>query len=1126
MNSEPLVSAIVPIYNVKDYLEECLESLGKQTITSLEILMIDDGSTDCSSEIARKFAVNDPRFIYFRKENGGLGQARNYGIDRARGKYICFCDSDDVIPPDAYKSLYLLAEKYGCDFVSGDVERFDSKGSHPSSLHRIAYRNACELMNVHTHPELLFDSIAPNKLFRRSFFNDTKLRFPEGMYYEDIPVITPMYCITNKFAHLNQIVYSWRLREDDSTKSITQRRTEWSNFSDRFKAMKMVDGYFEAHIKDKALFRAKDYKWLRIDLRIYVDALNRVGFDYRTEFMDTVVPYIAQMDPEIFTWLNVKERIKYHYLMDCDLESLMAFLPFSKTIAFNSIRLRESNGRYYGKFPFQKLSNDITDFTRELQDEGCKIKISKATFTDTCLRIEGEVFFARISAQAKDNISVSADMISTADNSVVRKIPASITKAEKPWTERNYSTKYRVGILLQRTKTHYVVDIPFSVIKALPDGGYYISLNYSRNDLACPCVYLAWPTRSFGTCPLPKYFSNKRYYVSYDPGERICLHVEPYTNSLVDEITVNNETIIFRAGCEEVGSIAVHNVAVQQANNPHNILPEGYYYNGPTEGFALTDSGTIHYMATPEGLLDINLLKKGLVVAEQELSGTTLRFKIHELVPSRYKNSWQILLVGEQFGVRHSLQKNLELENGYIIVDIDFSNQEIANNLPSDTYHLELKRDAEENHTVILPIYAYSMNTDNLSITLHGRVYSTLQSIYAGVEVKHQQKWYESTARRRQLLMKYVYMPAYKLMRRVLPIKKNMVLFESYWGKEARCNPGGMYRYLSMTHPELDLRFSLIDERTPLDGIGKRIKKGSMGYLYSLARAHILFNNVNFEDWYEKRPGQIEVQTTHGTPLKKIGFAATSEFTAVGMKNFAKRCERWDYLISPGPETTRILRDNYRFERCVLETGFPRNDYLFTECTPENIARLKERYHLSQHKKLVLYAPTWRKANSFNLALNFSLLLDSLEDEYEFALRVHHFSASALDEKLLDSRVINLTKGISMEECFLLADILITDYSSLMFDYALLDRPLLFFAYDLDDYRDNLRGFNFDFEAEAPGPILSTTEEVLVALKQIDKIRAQHEDAYRKFVENYCLFEQGTAAKQIYQQVFNQTSDN
>jgi CDP-glycerol glycerophosphotransferase len=185
----PRISVIVPVYNVERYLPPCLESLAAQTFGDLEVVMVDDGSTDGSAALAREFARRDPRFRLLQQANGGLSKARNTGIEAAAGEFIAFADSDDVVPPRAYELLIGALDKTGSDFASGNVHRLTTAGTSQARFLARTFARTRLKTHVTRDRSLLADRTAWNKLFRRSFWQAHGWRFPEGRYNEDIPVI-------------------------------------------------------------------------------------------------------------------------------------------------------------------------------------------------------------------------------------------------------------------------------------------------------------------------------------------------------------------------------------------------------------------------------------------------------------------------------------------------------------------------------------------------------------------------------------------------------------------------------------------------------------------------------------------------------------------------------------------------------------------------------------------------------------------------------------------------------------------------------------------------------------------------------------------------------------------------
>jgi CDP-glycerol glycerophosphotransferase len=231
----PRISVVVPVYNVEAYLEECLQSIARQTVSDLEVILVDDGSTDGSRAIADAFADRDGRFRVIGQANAGLSAARNTGIDAAGGEYLAFVDSDDVLPVDAYERLLGALEQTGSDFATGNVHRLMAEGVRQSYFLSRAFTRTRLRTHVTRQPDLITDRTAWNKLWRRSFWDAQGYRFPVGVYNEDIPITIPAHFAARSVDVISEPVYLWRSREGGE-KSITQRRAEMRMLLDRLRA--------------------------------------------------------------------------------------------------------------------------------------------------------------------------------------------------------------------------------------------------------------------------------------------------------------------------------------------------------------------------------------------------------------------------------------------------------------------------------------------------------------------------------------------------------------------------------------------------------------------------------------------------------------------------------------------------------------------------------------------------------------------------------------------------------------------------------------------------------------------------------------------------------------------------
>ena len=306
----PRISVVVAFFNNEDDLGDCLDSIAAQTFANLDVIMVDDGSSDHSAEIARAKAAADPRFTLLQPGHGGPGGARNRGVERARGEYLAFVDGDDVLPANAYELLLHTLERSGSDFVSGAVDRVGPKGISSSALHSRALKGRQTGTHVTRTPRLLYDVSVWNKLFRRSFWDQHQLSYPEGVVWEDLRLMTKAHVLARAVDVIPDIVYYWRERAQGGL-SITQSRTSVANLRDRMTAMNDIDQFIAAHSTAK-LLRAHQRKALKNDLWLYVQDLHKVTDAYRAEFADLVNDYLDHVSRRVLRSLPAPHKLAYY----------------------------------------------------------------------------------------------------------------------------------------------------------------------------------------------------------------------------------------------------------------------------------------------------------------------------------------------------------------------------------------------------------------------------------------------------------------------------------------------------------------------------------------------------------------------------------------------------------------------------------------------------------------------------------------------------------------------------------------------------------------------------------------------------------------------------------------------
>jgi CDP-glycerol glycerophosphotransferase len=305
----PRLSVVVPIYDVELFLDDCLDSLQAQTYRDFEVVMVDDGSHDRGPDIAGGYVELDRRFHLIRQENRGLGNARNVGVAHSSGELIAFLDSDDMVPADAYERLITSLDRTGSDFAAGNIHRFNTRRVWPTRFLERAFKRTRRQTHVTHYAPLLSDRMAQNKVWRRSFWERHGLRFPEGVYHEDIPVVVPAHFRASAVDVHHEPVYLYRTR-DEGASSITQRRTELRVLNDRVDAVESVLDYLEDCFADGWPQRYGE-RVLDEDLRYHLDAFT-IGDDaYRQAFLDRAGALLERIGPQAQEALSPADRRKW-----------------------------------------------------------------------------------------------------------------------------------------------------------------------------------------------------------------------------------------------------------------------------------------------------------------------------------------------------------------------------------------------------------------------------------------------------------------------------------------------------------------------------------------------------------------------------------------------------------------------------------------------------------------------------------------------------------------------------------------------------------------------------------------------------------------------------------------------
>ena len=344
----------------------------------------------------------------------------------------------------------------------------------------------------------------------------------------------------------------------------------------------------------------------------------------------------------------------------------------------------------------------------------------------------------------------------------------------------------------------------------------------------------------------------------------------------------------------------------------------------------------------------------------------------------------------------------------------------------------------------------------------------------------------------------------YRMTYRFIPTNKKTVLFIAFHGRGYTDNPRSLYEYMIKQDRFKDYRFIWAiknHKQKKIDIAGaKVIEYFSIPYFYYLARSHYWVVNCKLPMYVLKKKNQVYLQTWHGTPLKKLAYDIEvpegTTFYRSGMtedmmhETYRQDVEKYNYMISPSAFTTEVFQSAFRINKeRLIETGYPRND-LLSNYSLEDVLQIKKQLGIPLDKKVLLYAPTWRdnsyvtKGYTFKLEVHFDKWQKALQDDYVVIFKPHYLIVNDFDIDQFKGFVYFVPPEEGIRNLYIISDALITDYSSVFFDYAILNRPIYFYMYDLASYRDELRGFYLDIYQDLPGKIIEDENLLLEEMKK------------------------------------------
>ena len=378
----PLVSVIIPVYNTEEYLYECLDCLINQTLEDIEIICVEDKSGDNSLEILKEYSKKDDRIILMQNSsNQGQSISRNKGLAIAKGEYVTFLDSDDMVDEDAYEQLYKFAQDYGHDLVVFNAVRFNDEGVEwPCILHsKAGYDKKYSKTNVFEHKTLVYDT-SMSKFIKKDLIDDMGFEFLENTLYEDLLFSMEVLCASECLGILPDVNYHWRVRTSNKF-SVTQAVYELRNLKDRITITNKILDIFRSSEKNSALLDTFYKKVVEIDILQSMNELDRCEEEYINIMDDTVRPFAQNLPGDAFNDLNDIDKLKYEMFFRGDYDSLIKLVGSERSYKKKIKELNAKNRNLRKKINEQSVNiYELRKKNDKLKGEVKEIKTTQGWF--------------------------------------------------------------------------------------------------------------------------------------------------------------------------------------------------------------------------------------------------------------------------------------------------------------------------------------------------------------------------------------------------------------------------------------------------------------------------------------------------------------------------------------------------------------------------------------------------------------------------------------------------------------------------------------------------------------------------------------------------------------------------
>ncbi len=1151
------ISVIVPVYNVESYLDECLDSIRDQFHRNLEILVIDDGSSDGSAAIAERHAAEDDRIRVVSQTNAGLGAARNAGVERATGDYLTFLDSDDILPPRAISRMVAAAANTGSDIVVGVLVRFNAnrrwRPDWAQSLHGTDRLG----ISVTDLPGIVRNNYSCGKLFSAAFWRESGLSFREGVSYEDQPLVTQLYCRAKAIDVLTTTTYLWRQRGDLS--SISQQTHSLSDLRDRIAAWEISHDVLSteapASVYDAwlATLWNSHFHWYLRSRSVSDDV-------YWAEIQAAVSRLTEGTSDAVLHEVEPHNRVAVE-LVRRGLRDKFSFYRWANGYLLQKVPTELTPEGLLFKLPtFDEDDLDIpADAYRQSVEQIPLVhRLDRAEWTPAGdLLVHGWAFFQFVDlADEETKITLALVDDKTGER---REVVASATDERTPLPPSDDTWASYDGAA-------FAAELPVHDMLARRSLGPGDSLSVHVRVETGPlsrtiAVTTVHPGGSAGQLP-PLQHDGGFVHRSDLGDERTYRLLYLPRRVTAEDLRLDGATLSgrLRGDGDKIESLRLVDVDTGHAHpSPVTDTASGDVEfsvavptTPPREPATATvwslraklASGAVALVTPLAGSIDRVTGKQGetTLVVKQSHRGavvvsvgqTSVEFDQMTVVDNN------ALIIGHvsgatsgQLSLRFDSRRTTSVSTVVAVDDGAFEavlplvhdvGRFGSHPLPATAFTVEFLLSLPTGEEIAGNVLVGSQLMSTLpKFFEHGALALTLVRAFDGALQANliTPIGAESRGRYRAGVLERTWAD-------VSPERLDGVLIETNFGEIAGCNGAAVHDELRRRGADIVISWVVRDHSVVVPEGGIAVVKNSPDWFRALRTSKYLIENMYQPAFHKKPPGQVIVQTFHGYPFKVMGAPhwGRMAFSDTKIRSMDERAAEWDFLVSPARYATPLLTRDFRYDGPVLEIGYPRNDILVSAEAPDIRTSVREHLGIGEDQKVVLYAPTFRDYLSVDDHtapivdfLDTEALSRQLGESTVILIRGHAFNARTPQRPHSGARILDVTDYPEPADLYLAADVAVLDYSSLRFDFGVTGKPMLFLVPDVELYRES-RGWLIDYEPTAPGPLLKTTAEVADALLDLDGVVRDYKAAYEQFRRDYLDLEDGRASARLVDAVF------